>query len=221
LIKFSEIIEEGVHDPAIFKAIFLAGGPGSGKTFVTGKTSLTALGLKLINSDTAFENALKKAGLEMTPADIYSDEGQEIRGRAVALTNKKLRLALDGRLGLVIDGTGKDYNKIEGQKRLLEKQGYETMMLFVNTNLDTALQRNSKRPRVLPPSKVKDMWQGAQNNIGKYQNLFHGNLIIIDNSEDSNIQGAVLNAYKKIRNWIQQKPKNSVAQKWIKIHTAK
>jgi hypothetical protein len=31
-MKLNDIIVEGVYDPGIFKAIFLAGGPGSGKS---------------------------------------------------------------------------------------------------------------------------------------------------------------------------------------------
>ena len=31
-------LREGLNDPDIFKAFFLAGGPGSGKSFVAGKT---------------------------------------------------------------------------------------------------------------------------------------------------------------------------------------
>ena len=59
--KFDEIrnLNEGLYDPNIFKAFFLAGGPGSGKTFVT-KGSFGGTGLRMINSDTAFEVALKK-----------------------------------------------------------------------------------------------------------------------------------------------------------------
>ena len=33
MLRFSQYFEEGVNDPAIFKAVFLAGGPGSGKTY--------------------------------------------------------------------------------------------------------------------------------------------------------------------------------------------
>ena len=64
------IIQEGLYDPGIFKAFFLAGGPGSGKTFVTKKIT-GGLGLKNVNSDTAFEVALKKAGLslDMPPSE--------------------------------------------------------------------------------------------------------------------------------------------------------
>ena len=79
-------IEEGVNDPAIFKAVFLAGGPGSGKSFIVGKTGLPALGFKVVNSDDAFESAMKKAGMEMDPDNIFSVKGQEIRGKAKKLS---------------------------------------------------------------------------------------------------------------------------------------
>jgi dephospho-CoA kinase len=61
MLSFKQYLSEGVNDPAIFKVVFMAGGPGSGKSFVSGKTGLTSLGLKFINSDPAFEAALKKA----------------------------------------------------------------------------------------------------------------------------------------------------------------
>jgi shikimate kinase len=92
MINFKQFISEGVNDPAIFKAIFLAGGPGSGKSFIVGQTALTALGMRVVNSDDAFENAMKKAGMEMNPENIFSVKGQEMRGRAKTLTGKKQEL---------------------------------------------------------------------------------------------------------------------------------
>ena len=79
---FSDFLSEGVNDPAIFKAVFLAGGPGSGKSFIAGKTALSTFGFRVVNSDDAFENAMKKAGMEMNPENIFSVKGQEIRGKA-------------------------------------------------------------------------------------------------------------------------------------------
>ena len=113
--NFKEHLElmEGVNDPSIFKAVFLAGGPGSGKSFVVGRTALQALGFRLINSDDAFEKGLKKAGLTASPEDIASAQGQAIRAKAKALTGKIMQRALQGRMGIVIDGTGKDYAKIK------------------------------------------------------------------------------------------------------------
>ena len=48
-------LNEGVYDPNIFKAFFLAGGPGSGKSYITGRTIPRSLGLKVVNSDDIFE----------------------------------------------------------------------------------------------------------------------------------------------------------------------
>lgn len=212
---FYDYLNEGVNDPAIFKAVFLAGGPGSGKSFIVGKTALPALGFKVINSDNAFENALKKAGLSMDPEDIYSPKGQEIRIGAKRVTGKKLDLAVAGRLGLVIDGTGKNYEKIQSQAKLLRSLGYDVAMVFVNTDLDTALARNKARQRSLPDNEVQKMWSDVQRNIGKFQNFFGRNMFIVDNSDGANWQGATNSIYKLIGQWSKQAPKSPIAKKWI------
>lgn len=208
-------INEGVNDPGIFKAVFLAGGPGSGKSFIVGKTGLVGLGLKLVNSDPLFELGLKKAGMTTTPEDIYSNKGQAIRDKAKTLTKNRQSLYLNGRLGLVIDGTGKDYEKIQKQKIQLEQLGYETAMIYVNTDLETALERNRLRDRSLPDDQVKSMWKAVQNNIGKFQNLFGKNFHIVDNSNESNYESAILATYRKISQWIKHTPTSIKAKQWI------
>lgn len=207
---------EGVNDPSIFKAVFLAGGPGSGKSFVVGKTSLKALGFRLINSDDYFEKGLKKAGLTMDPEDIFSVQGQEVRAKAKNITNKQMEIALKGRLGIVIDGTGKDYAKIKKQVDGLRDIGYAVHMIFVNTDLETALKRNKSRPRQLPDEQVEKMWKDVQKNIGKFQGLFRNRMIVVDNSEGSDIDTSTMDAYKKIAAWAKKPPENAKAQKWIK-----
>tara|TARA_Y100000114_G_scaffold65677_1_gene60197 strand:- start:8278 stop:8955 length:678 start_codon:yes stop_codon:yes gene_type:complete len=207
---------EGVNDPAIFKAVFLAGGPGSGKSFVVGKTALKSLGFRLINSDDAFEKGLKKAGLTTNPDDIASAQGQKVRASAKALTGKIMVRALQGRNGIVVDGTGKDYAKIKKQVDLLRKMGYAVYMIFVNTDLETALKRNSLRPRQLPDDMVTKLWKDVQKNIGKFQGLFRNRLVVVDNSEGSDIETATFDAYKKIKAWSEKAPENAIAVKWIK-----
>jgi cytidylate kinase len=219
IASFKTYLEEGVNDPGIFKAVFMAGGPGSGKSFIVGKTALTSFGLKLINSDIAFETFLKKAGMTTSPEDIYSEKGQEIRKQAKDTTALKHKLALEGRLGLIIDGTGKDYAKIEKQRKQLEILGYDTMMLFVNTDEKTALDRNRSRERSLPDQEVLSMWKGVQNNLGKFQNLFRNQIIIVDNSDGHNVEGSTLKAYKKVGAWVRSPIKNHIAKKWIKQHS--
>lgn len=208
-------ITEGVNDPAIFKAVFLAGGPGSGKSFIVGKTALTALGMKVVNSDDVFEYALKKAGLDMTPDNIYSTKGQDIRARAKAVTRSRQQGYLSGRLGMVIDGTGKDYDKIVKQAIALRKIGYDVAMIFVNTDEATALKRNQMRARSLPDATVSKMWKDVQKNLGNFQ-AFFGNFFIIDNSEGSNYDKQVTDVYKKMSAWVKSTPKNKAVTTWMR-----
>jgi len=214
-VESVETLEEGVNDPGIFKAVFLAGGPGSGKSFMVGKTALTSMGLKLINSDPAFEAQLKKVDLKPTPEDIFTAKGQDARAKAKALTDKKQALALAGRLGLVIDGTGKDYEKIANQAMSLKKLGYEVGMIFVNTNLETAISRDEKRSRTLGAKEVTNMWNAVQNNIGKFSSLFGANMQIVDNSEGADFEKGATKAYKQMKKWVAKEPKSPMAKKWI------
>jgi cytidylate kinase len=209
-----EEIEEGVNDPAIFKAIFLAGGPGSGKSFIAGKSAFSTFGMRVVNSDDAFESAMKKAGLDLGK-DIFTDKGQEIRSKAVDITKMRQDLYIKGRLGLVIDGTGKEYDKIKNQATELKKLGYDVSMVFVNTSLETAQERNQNRDRKLPEKQVEKMWKEVQKNIGKYQSLFKKDFIVVDNSEGVNWEKGVMKAYKWAMKWSKKEPQSSTAQKWI------
>ena len=209
-------LEEGVNDPAIFKAVFLAGGPGSGKSFMVGQTGLNSLGFKTVNSDQQFELALKNAGLTQKPEDIFSTKGQSLRDRAKFLTAQRQDAYLMGRLGLVIDGTGREYDKISKQKKELEKLGYETAMIMVNTDLDTAVGRDKARTRTLGASAITPMWKSVQKNIGRFQNLFRGNFFIVDNSEGADYNKGALTVYRKIHTWSRQHPKHRLAKAWIK-----
>ena len=212
-------IDEGVNDPAIFKAVFLAGGPGSGKSFIVGKTGLTPLGFKVINSDDAFEAALKKAGLEMTPDNIFSPKGQEIRKSTSALTVKKMNLAIKGRLGLVIDGTGKDFTKIKTQANDLKRLGYEVAMIFVNTDKETAMARNRARARKLKDKMVAKAWADVQKNIGAFQGIFKTRMYIVDNSEGASWERESMRVYKAMMKWVKVPPKSKGASAWIKRMT--
>ena len=118
MITFTDL-QEGVYDLNIFKAFFLAGGPGSGKSYVVQRTT-GGLGMKVINSDDIFEKMLDDELGTQDLRDIDPTVRDEIRGRAKALTKKKKDNFLEGRLGLIIDGTGKDYDKITRQAALLQ-----------------------------------------------------------------------------------------------------
>ena len=210
-------VMEGVNDPGIFKAVFLAGGPGSGKSFVVRDTGVaSSMGLKLLNSDSAFETYMRQAEIEPTPDNIMSPAGQELRDKAKNVVKKQTGHYMNERLGLVLDGTGKDYDKITSQATRLKKIGYDVAMVFVNTDIETALDRNEKRKRSLPEDMITQMWKDVQMNIGKFQSYFNQNMYIMDNSDSADSGAGTNEIYKRLTQFIKSPPKSGIAQNWIK-----
>ncbi|RPH07669.1 MAG: hypothetical protein CBD54_002910 [Alphaproteobacteria bacterium TMED194] len=212
MIKFEQLTE-GVYDPNIFKAIFLAGGPGSGKSYVAGKT-IRGEGLKVVNSDDAFESLLKKAGLSLQMPDKEADLRDPVRTRAKKLTAKKQANYIEGRLGLIIDGTAREYDKIARQSNDLKQLGYDTYMVFVNTSLDVALERNAKRPRKVPEPILTRSWKAVQSNIGKFSLHFRQGFIVVDNNDAK--EDVFREVTKRVKSLLRKPVKNGRAREWIK-----
>ena len=195
---FESFLEEGVNDPGILKAFFMAGGPGSGKSYVAGdlfglpKDSSASvsydLGLKLVNSDAAFELLLKKANIDMAQLMDIKDkdpaawqDAMQIRDKAKKISKGTQKMYIEGRLGMVIDGTGKNYKKIEGQVKEL----------------------------------VAKMWQEVQDNLGRFQRLFKAKRFeIVDNSKYGDSEPTDL-VGKEIRKFMGQPVSNSIGKHWI------
>ena len=213
MIKFEQLFSEGVYDPNIFKAIFLAGGPGSGKSYVAGKT-IRGEGLKVVNSDDAFEVLLKKSGLSLQMPDKEAELRDPIRYKAKRITASRQKNYLEGRLGLIIDGTGRDYDRISRQSNELKQLGYDTYMIFVNTSLDVALERNSKRGRKVPEPIVTRSWKAVQSNIGKFSLHFRNGFIIVDNNDAK--EDVFREVTKRVKALLRKPVKNGRAKQWIK-----
>ena len=211
MIKFEQLTE-GVYDPNIFNAIFLAGGPGSGKSYVAGKT-IRGEGLKVVNSDDAFERLLKKSGLSLQMPDKEADLRDPVRTRAKKITAKRQANYIDGRLGLIIDGTAREYDKIARQSNDLKQLGYDTYMVFVNTSLDVALERNARRPRKVPEPIVTRSWKAVQQNIGKFSLHFKNGFIVVDNNDAK--EDVFREVTKRVKGLLRRPVRNGRAREWI------
>ena len=212
-MKYFNELQEGVYDPNIFKAFFIAGGPGSGKSFVVRKTT-GGLGLRVVNSDDAFEAQLKKANLSLKMPKSETKPRDVVRDRAKQTTASRKTGYIEGRLGIIIDGTGREYDKIAKEATELQQLGYDTYMIFVNTSLDVALERNAMRPRTIPEKIVTKSWRDVQQNLGKFSQFFKQGLVIVDNN---NAGDNVFNLVsKQIRGLVKKKVKNGRALQWIR-----
>lgn len=220
------VLTEGIESPSIFKGIFFAGGPASGKSRIAGDLfniprdlPLSSYGLKLINSDHEFEFLLKKSNIPLDLSKLPPEEFKKLtsgpnslRAKSRELTAKKLELYKKSKLGLILDGTGGSIEATQIRKRGLELSGYDCFMIFVNTSLEVALNRNRNRKRVLPDELVKEMWDKCQQNIGHYQNLFGGNFRVVDNST---IEGLHKSVVRSVIDFLKIPVKNPIGKRWI------
>ena len=205
-------LQEGLNDPNIFKAFFLAGGPGSGKSYVVRKTT-GGTGLQTVNSDDAFERYLEAAGLSKKMPSSEEKPRDVERARAKKVTKARQTGYIEGRLGLIIDGTGKDYDKIAAQSIKLKQLGYDTHMIFVNTSLDTALERNAKRERSVPESLAIKSWKEVQGNIGKFSQHFRQNFVVVDNNDAT--EDVMTPVFKQIKGLLRKKVTSPLAKEWV------
>jgi len=259
LLESPGSLTEGVFDPQILKCIFMAGGPGSGKSYsadalldqhanqifgltkgeddvsIFANASFLPGGMKYVNSDRLFEKALAAAGISAGDLEqIYKDNPARYKAQITGVPDpeqpynpasirtvekdrlKRLKAPYEvERLGLLVDGTGKSRKKITGQKERAEAMGYDTYMIFVNTTLEVAKERNQKRARTLPeegPDGLIAMWQACQDNLEYYEQLFGKNFALVNN----NVYGPPPGEIKAdVKRFIESPIENPKGQEWI------
>jgi len=245
MLKLMDLLTEGVHDKGIFKAVFMAGGPGSGKSYIKEKLfgipsgiNMSVGGLKSVNSDREFMFLLKKfdfdptmlAAYERTVPDLFkhlaepaSKGGSGLRDFAQFLKGERKKGYMKGKIGMVIDSTGSNFKKVRKQKEELESEGYDTYMVFVMTSLETALKRNIERAdegeRELPAHVVKKSWKAARNNLGGLKAVFGSNFKQVDNDKilnDEEARHKFSSLVKQYANkWAGEPIKNPIGKKWV------
>ena len=220
-------LTEGVDDPSTLKCIFMAGGPGSGKSTVANElfdlpsdSSVNKYGLKVINSDNEFEQMLSQMKISTDLSKLSPEEFEKLtvgpqstREKAKRITRKKLDMYRKAKLGLIIDGTGDSIQSIQIKKRIMEQYGYDCYMKFVNTSLQVAIDRNNKRPRKIPEDLLSQMWFSCQNNLGHFQNIFGNNFKIVDRTKTGEpIDKSVL---RSVIQFLKSPVKNPIGKKWL------
>lgn len=177
-------IDESIYDDNLLKAVFLAGAGGSGKSSVADEM-FSGTGMKVISQDKHLERFLKAANVPFSQAGTRYD----LLTKSRDLKDKELNHYARSRLGLIIDSTGWDFERIFKPVQKLRALGYDVYMVFVTTSLKKALERNIRRGqeggRDVPDSYIEDAWRGAHRNAKKYRQLFgKGKFFAVDNDKD-------------------------------------
>ena len=236
MIKLKELLEsklitEGVLDKSILKCVFMAGGPGSGKSWVAEnifgvpndvKPNLS-WNMKYVNSDTQFERYLKDYGFETQDWGTL-DINQWPEHVLIAAT-----------------GFDKKGNKVDpGHEPVRDKAKRITMAklaAYQKGRLGLIIDGTGDKINKIKTMKKEaehlgydcymvlvNSWNNVQKNIKIFQTMFRGNMKIVDNSKflspkDAQKKFKSLMA-SGISSFIKRPIKNPVGKTWIKNQLA-
>ena len=195
------------------KVIFLAGGAGSGKGNVISKLRLEEQGFKIVNSDISLEWLKKNSGLPASMNDLTKEQRSKLgslQHQARGIAKRKMMKYQGNAEGVVVDGTGGSINAMTGLVNEFKDKGYDVSMVFVETSLETALERNAARKeRSLLDKIVEKNHQSVQGNKNGFKDMFGDNFMEVAtdklSQEDAMPYGLVkkinsfVSGYKKVR----------------------
>jgi len=144
-------------------------------------------GLKQVNMDSIFKHLMTRKNLSWKMPPEEEPEREKQRQRSKELVAKQQQSYTDSGLGLLIDSTGRILGTVRRIKDELEDKGYKTTMIFVNTDLETALRRNRERERTLPDKLIHQNYDVIEQRLGEYQRMFN-DVHLINNSDSAQEQ---------------------------------
>ena len=191
-------LDESINDIGIFKAVFLAGQPGAGKTYVASKIKSGVIEPRIVNVDTITEF-------------LNIHDTDSVYPKAKQLSKNQLVQYLNGVLPLFIDMTGANVSRMKDRIYSLEQIGYDTALVFVNTSLETAIFRAQKRIRKVSPEVITEYYNKIKNLKNEIKSLFSFN-IEINNDEGELTDAVLMKAYKRIYYFYDSEIDNPIGQ---------
>jgi cytidyltransferase-like protein len=191
----------GLHESAgrgMFKAIFVTGGPGSGKDIVIREAIAESRAVE-INTVQAFD---------------YLNDKQKLSEK----TNDFRREAIRNRGPLIINGPAEDHTRFITIKEELEELGYITTMVFVNTTNESSKERNERLTKSISESVRQEKWNMAQTTKEAYIQNFDKFMNFDNTGSYENIEEDITTTYKNINVFIDEKIYNDTAFSWLENH---
>ena len=199
-------LNEGIQDKGIFKAVFMAGTPGSGKSYTISKIKSGKIWPRIVNTDKTFP--LYK--------EDWFNNWNKIKDKVKTINKNQLALYINSMLPLFVDGTSSQTSTVLRRTGLLESFGYDCGMVFINTNLETSLERASKRERKVDPEFIKRVYDQTEKAKSFYRGKFD-TWLEINNNEGDLTNKVILNAYKKISQFYNSPMRNPIGKEYKKV----
>lgn len=178
-----------------FRAIFVTGGPGSGKD--------------IIIREAIAESRIVE--LNFVQAQEYLADKQKLSEQ----TKDFRREAIRNRGPLIINGPADDTDRLSYIKEELEELGYETMMIFVNTTNEVSKERNSLLSRMMVESIRQDKWIKSQRNTKYFTESFK-TFIEFDNTGDlDSKEDDITGVYESTKDFLDSNVVGETAEEWL------
>lgn len=194
---------ESVNDRGIFKAVFFAGIPGAGKSYVLNKISDGGIMPRVVNTDIYTEYLSKKFGRDISGEfDVHVDVIKKV-------TVNQLSGYVNGALPLFVDGTSNSASSLFKREGILKSFGYDTGMVYIDTDLDVAIERSKERDRKVPEEFIRKVYESLSKNREYYKNHFEF-FVEVKNSDGELTDKVVMDAYKKVRGFYSSDIQNPI-----------
>jgi shikimate kinase len=201
-MRLHNYLNEGINDKGIFKAIFMAGSPGAGKSWTLTKIRSGSIEPKSVNTD------------KMYPffKEFWGGEAWgKIKDDVKTISKNQLVLYINSLLPLAVDGTANDPSMLLRRRGILESFGYDTGMVFVNTSMETALKRASKRERPVDPEFITQAYKQVQKLKNYYRSRFD-DWFEISNDEGELTNEVILRGFKFASSFYESKLDNPIGK---------
>lgn len=202
-MRFKDFMSESIEDKGIFKAVFMAGTPGSGKSYVIKRINSGVIEPRIVNTDIWTEWF----------GDGGSVDWKEYGGRIKLLSKKQLSLYLNSLLPLWVDGTSGNPPAMMRRNGILKSLGYDTAMIWIDTPLEDALERNRNRKRVVDEDMIKRMYDKVSSLKPYYVSEF-SNFTEILNGEGELIDKTIISAYRKMEKFFNSPIQNPIGKEF-------
>lgn len=212
MITFKQFVSESINDSGILKAIFVIGMPGAGKSYTITQLKGT-ITPKVVNSDKSSEFLSRKWGKE-----IKTDNWLEYKDTTHRMTSTMLLNYVNGMLPLFIDGTSNDVSNILNRIGILESLGYDVGVVFINSSLETAKRRASKRAEEIGRHIDIDFIESVNKENKENASYLKSKVSFfkeIDNDSDYLDNKEMSKAFKAVQGFFNEPVKNPVGKRII------
>jgi predicted kinase len=187
----------GLHenvDRGMFKAVFVTGGPGSGKDIIIREAIAEAR---------AVEMTLQYALSVLLDKQKLSENTNDHRVNAICY-----------RSPLIINGNADNYDTMHSIKEELEELGYSTMMVYVNTTNEISKQRNQNLTRMVSESIREEKWYNSQTNKVKFHEEFDDFSLFENNDAPETLEFAITEVYEHVADFLDRTVVNPIKESW-------